>query len=224
MEHATSDEEIRKIDMTDEFWREIDEEIRNDELIDININAKVRVGKSTVGIALGKKIFNKLKKFDKRERNDKFSMKNIARDQQEYSKVMRDPETKNTVIVTDEINELEGTGENVTIEKALLNDFSNIQAGRYVHRISCSPKGVADPNADIFLEIISINRKSKVTHAHLYYNMFKGGVEYMQLLGYVNIDVSSLIDTWEDKVKKSFLKDKKSKKDLEKTKEEMKEE
>lgn len=93
MEHATSDEEIRKIDMTEEFWREINEEIKNDELVDININAKVRIGKSTVGIYLGKEIFKLLIKHKKRDEG-KFGINNIARDQQEYSKFMRDDKTK----------------------------------------------------------------------------------------------------------------------------------
>ena len=208
-ENLTKDHEIRNINMTEEFWDEIEKEITNDELVNININAKVRMSKSTTGIYIGSEVFKLLLKHKKRE-GGKYGIYNIARDEQEYSKMMRDPNTAYTVIVTDEINQLEGTGENVTVERALNNVFSNIHAARYVHRVSCSPKDTADPNADIFLEVISVDRVKKITHAHLYYNMFKAGEEYLQLLGYVNFDVSGLIGVWDEKVKKHFLKEKKS--------------
>jgi len=211
-ENLTTDAEIRNIDMTAEFWDEVEQEIINDELVDININAKVRMSKSTTGINAGLEIFRLLLKHKKRKEGE-FGLKNIARDDQEFSKIMRDPNTAFTVIVTDEINDLEKTGENVTVEKALYNDFSNVQAGRYVHRVSCSPKDATDPNADIFLEIVSVDRQKKITHAHLYYKMFKGGNEYMQLLGYVDFYVGELIKVWDGKVKKHFLKPEKTKYD-----------
>ena len=52
-----------------------------------------------------KELIELLKKHKKREKG-KFGIKNIARDQQEYSKIMRDPDIQNTVILTDEMNEL----------------------------------------------------------------------------------------------------------------------
>lgn len=223
MDKATSDEEIRCIDITEEFWKEIEHELKNGELVDININAKVRMSKSTTGIYIGKMITEIMKRLKLKEKETKFTMANIARDQQEYSKIMRNKETKNTVIVTDEINELEETGENTTVERALNNVFSNVQAGRYVHRVSCSPKGTSDPNADIFLEIISVDRKKYITHCHLYYKMFKGGSEYMQLLGYVNFNVRDLIYKWETIYKKIYFKKKRTEEEkatLEKAKKE----
>ena len=206
MKRPTTNEELQAIDMTQEFMKEIEEEVIHDELVDINVNGKVRMGKSTFAIDLGRWIYGLLIKHKKRM-GGKYGIKNVARDQQEYSRIMRDKDTKFTVIVTDEINELEETGENVTVEKALSNVFSNIQAGRYVHRVSCSPKDVTDPNADVFLEVISVNKKEKMTHCHLYYRMFKGGVENMQLLGYVNWYVGELIDVWDKQVRKHFFKE-----------------
>ena len=164
MKRPTTNEELQAIDMTQEFMKEIEEEVIHDELVDINVNGKVRMGKSTFAIDLGRWIYGLLIKHKKRM-GGKYGIKNVARDQQEYSRIMRDKDTKFTVIVTDEINELEETGENVTVEKALSNVFSNIQAGRYVHRVSCSPKDVTDPNADVFLEVISVNKKEKMTPA-----------------------------------------------------------
>lgn len=206
MTKATADEEIMGIDMTNEFWDEIEEEIMNDELIDININAKVRMSKSTTGIHLAMKIYEMMIRIKKLEGKEPFNMRNVARTQQEYSKMMRDYKLNFSVVLTDEISEAENTGENITVEKALEEDYSNIQAGRYVHRVSCSPKNVADANADIFFEIVSVDRKAKITHAHLYYKMFKGGNEYMQLLGYVNFYVGDLIEIWDKHVKKRFFR------------------
>lgn len=211
-DNLTKDSEIRNINVTNDFWEEIEQEIINDELVSININAKIRLGKSTTGISIGQKVFELLLKYKKRK-DGEFGLKNIARDDQEFSKIMRDPKVCFTVIVTDEINDLENTGENVTVERALLNDFSNLQAGRYVHRISCSPYDTTDPNSDVFLEIISVDKKKKITHTHLYYRMLVGGNKYTQLLGYVDFYVGDLIEIWDSKVRKHFLKPEKTKYD-----------
>lgn len=189
----TEEQELEKIDMTQHFWKEVEYMIQHNELVNINVNGRVRMGKSTEAIAIGMQMFDLLKKHGFRKKDDVFTMKNVARDQQEYSKKMRNPETAFTVIVTDESNNLEGTGENVTVENALSQDFSDVQAGRYVHRVSCSPKNVIDGNADILLEIIGADRRSMISHNRLYYRYTYGGIEYRQLLGYVNIYVGDSI-------------------------------
>lgn len=203
IEKAVPDEEIRKIDMTELFWKEIEKEIESEELVSININAKVRMSKSTTALRIGQEIYGMIAK--KYGRDDKFGMKNIARDQQEYSKIMRDPNTCFTLIVTDEMNDLELTGENVSIERAMNNVFSDVHAGRYVHRICCSPKEVGDNNADVFLEIVAVDKKRKITHANLFYKLYKGGGEIVQLIGHIEIYVGDLIKEWE-KIKTIFLK------------------
>jgi len=215
--YGTSDVEIALIDMTDEFWKEIEIEIRDEELVDIQLNAKVRMSKSSTGIYIGKRLFELMIKHKKRE-GGKFGINNIARDQQEYSRIMRNPLSRNTVIVTDEMNELEQTGENVTIEKALNNVFSNVQAGRYVHRVCCSPRETIDVNADVFLEVISVDRRKKITHCYLYYNVFKGGQTYKQLLGHVNFYLGDLIKNWL-KIKNLFNKENKTESDKNKIEE-----
>ena len=63
-----------------------------------------------------------------------------------------------------------------------------------------------DPNSDILLEVINVNRKSMATHCHLYYKFLKGGEETIQLIGHVNFDVKDLVNNWEKKVKRHFLK------------------
>lgn len=215
MDRIISDEEIMKFDMTDEFYLEIEQEVKNDELIIMNLNAKVRMGKSSLGIYLAMYIYYLLKKYKKEYVRGEFGINNIARDQQEYSKIMRNHNTRFTVIMTDEINKLEQTGVNSSTESAMNDDFSNVQAGRYVHRVSCSPKDSVDPNADIFLEVVSINRKTFTTHCHLYYKMFRGGNEVMQLIGHVNICIKDLIYRWEKEIKSIFFKEKRTKKENE---------
>lgn len=208
------EEEIENNDMTALLDAEEDEMIKRGEIIIEQINAKMRLGKSTMGIKRGLNIFKKLQRHGYRSRNSKFGMKNIARDDQEYSKLMRDPNLAQTCIVTDEGNELEGTGENVTVERALKKVFSDVQAGRYVHRINCAPRDTLDPNTDIILNVISINHKAKTTRAKLYYRYFEGGIEYTQLLGYVDTYVGDIIKRWEE-IKKVFYKTKKTEKDKE---------
>jgi len=211
--NITEEEEIEKIDMTDVFYREVELMIKENELINIQINGRVRLGKSTEAIQIGLHIFELLKKAGMRSKKDKFSIKNIARDDQEYSKIMRMEDTRFTVIVTDESNELEKGGENSSVEQQLQRVFSDVQAGRYVHRVSCAPKDIIDQNADIILEIVSVDKVKKVSHNKLYYRLAYGGSECIQLLGYVNIYVGDLINNWENKVKKVYFKARKDKKD-----------
>lgn len=209
--NMTKEDELETFDMTAVFLAELDYMIKNGEIIIININAKMRLGKSTLGMAIGKHIFQLLKIYKYQKRNAKFGMKNVARDHQEHSKIMRDPKTQFTVIVTDESNALENTGENVTAEKALDQVFSDVQAGRYVHRVCCSPKETVDPNADILLSVTSIDKRTKTTHAKLYYRFYEGGDEFIQLLGYIRFSVADILKTWDEEAKDLFYKSKRQK-------------
>lgn len=179
--------ELRAKDMTEMFFDELIKMHKSGELINGNINAPPTRGKSTVGFAIGHFL---MPIFFKR----KFTIHDIDRDQQEFSKNMRNPELKNTLRIIDEWNELETTGENSTIEQSLLNHMSDVQAQRFVHKFSCSPKDAPDKNADIFLEVITPDKVNKITHCLLYYKFLKGGIEIMQLLGHVNIDVSDVLE------------------------------
>ena len=91
----TNEEELEKIDMTETFDNELEEMIKNGELVIININAKMRLGKSTLAFAIAQdKIYKLLQKYGYRKKTEKFGLKNIARDHQEHSKMMRNPETR----------------------------------------------------------------------------------------------------------------------------------
>ena len=120
-------DEVKNVNMTGKFFYELEKMIESGELINININGQVRKGKSTLAIQLGRHIMGVINKAGLNP--TKFGIGNIARDQQELSKKMRNPKLFNTVMVVDEYNELELTGENSTIEQTLLNQYSDVQAG-----------------------------------------------------------------------------------------------
>jgi len=152
LREAIGEDEILQKNRTELLFKELEDYIINKELIKITINGKVRSGKSTIGFKIGKIIQELLVKHKKTKQP--FGMHNIARDQQEYSKLMRNPEMTQTILVTDENNELEKGGENVTAEKQLLRVFSEVQAARYVHTIHIAPKEVLDDGSDILIEVI----------------------------------------------------------------------
>lgn len=201
---GTSEEELLRFESTSLFIKEITKMIMNGELININLNAQVRKGKSTLGIVLAYIVLYILNRLGKS--NEIFDMMNIARDQQEEAVRMRNPELFNSVIMTDEWNETEDTGENVTSEKALANTYSDVQAARYIHKIKCSPKDKPDKNADIIIEVIEAHKGYGVTHCRLYFDIIKQGFEHRQLLGYINIPVFSIIETWVNEIEPIFLK------------------
>lgn len=202
-----TNEEILKNNLTELFWHELEKIIEKAELIRIQLLGRVRKGKSTVGIKLGKEIFKLLQKYGYIEKDKKYGMNNIARDQAEKSLRMRDPETEYTVLVTDEKSKLEEGGENATVEKQAQEQMSEVQAARYIHQVDIAPSELLDEQSEIMLEVIAADEKDKITHCHLYYRIYKAeaGTYYNQLVGYVNISVADIIEKWEE-VKKHFLK------------------
>lgn len=204
LEKPTEEKKIEAIDMTNELLLELEEQVKSGDIILININGKMRTGKSTLALKLGTIIFETLKKYHLQPKNAQFGIYNIARDQIELSIKQRDPELTNTVIVTDEFADLEDGGINSTVEKALLQQFSNVQAGRYIHGIFCSPTEFIDNNADIHIEVVSIDKPTCTTHARLYYRMFNAGIPVIQLLGHINICVEDIITNWETNIRPQF--------------------
>ena len=205
--HPTNEEETAQVNMTPLYFKEIEREIANGEIVKQQINAKPRQAKSTEGIALAIWILNLVRKYYPKECGDKqFSMSNIARDDQELAKMMRNPDLMFSIIMIDENNALEETGENATTEMAQKEVFSDVQAGRYVHNIYVCPEKVMDKNVDI--KLIIRNREKGLIHNYLYYKLPLVGWVF---LGYVDVDVSKLIENWETRVKRRFyqyLKDK----------------
>ena len=102
------EEEIAKEDRASLLEAEIRYQVRNGEIVIVEIHAKPRLGKSTVGTNIAMTwIDDELKRCSKKNKELEFGMRNIARDDQEYSKMMRNPDLMNDIIVIDENNELE---------------------------------------------------------------------------------------------------------------------
>lgn len=187
-------EEIVKIDLSVKLLKELEREVKNKEIISLQINSKPRLGKSTLGILLGKFIYDTLKKYEMKKKEDVFGMDNIARDQNEKVKKMRNPDLMYDVIVTDESNALEDTGENATVEKAQRDVFSDVQAGRYVHGIWVCPDGIMDKNTDIKLEVR--NKDKGLIHTRVSYHLRTSFYEGWVLIGVADFDVTELIRQW----------------------------
>jgi len=192
--YSISNEEVLKNDLSIKILKELEREVKNKEIISGQINAKPRMAKSTVAILLGKFIFGLLQKYKYKEKDLNFSMDNMARDQGERAKKMREPERMHDIIVTDESNALENTGENSTVEKAQAEVFSDVQAGRYVHGLFVCPEGTMDKNTDWKLEIR--NKSNGMVHCRVYYYMRTSMYYGWVLIGIANFDVSKLIKNW----------------------------
>lgn len=214
----TDREEIEKTDLTEIFWHEIESMVKNKEIILINITGKPRTGKSTTAISIGIDI-HKLMRKHQRTNEKKFSLKNIARDNQEASVKTRDEKFEKTVLVIDEENALEKGGENVTVEEREKEYKSNVMAGRYIHQIQCVPKGVIDQNADILLSVISLDRTNYQTYCLLSYRFYENDQEHTITIGNIKIDTYHVIKNWINNVEETYYKPEKTKKDKEKIKE-----
>lgn len=202
IDKPVDEEDIVVNDYTEMFFAELSEQLREGRILTINIGGNRREGKSTVGFFLLFWIHKELKKIGKIPKYEKVGLYNVARDQQEFSEKIVDPRLTHNVILTDEWNELENTGENVTVERALQKNFSDIQAVRYIHRVSCSPKDLVDENTDIILEVIpTVRDKSFITKLRLYYRFLLGGDVRTQLIGHININVGEVIKNWEKKIR-----------------------
>ena len=108
-----NENEIAGFDCTEMFNDELEQYIINKEHINININARVRKGKSTINLAIGKRIQDLVNKHKITEK--RFGIKNIARTQYELNMMSKDPELNNMFIAIDEFNDLEETGQNARL-------------------------------------------------------------------------------------------------------------
>lgn len=187
-ESTMTDEEIRKIEVTDILFQEIQETIKAKELINIQILGEVIHGKSTLALFWGDFVNMLLGK--------EMTIKYIARDQIEFLRKTREEGEKynHAAIVIDEFSSLGEVGANATTDEAALNHFSDLMAQLYLHRISCAPKTITDPNANIILEVINKDTKTKTTICLVYYRLFKVDREIIQLIGHANIYVGDILN------------------------------
>lgn len=187
-------EEVIKINLSTKLLKEIAREIINKEIVKIQINGKPRLGKSTVAILLGLYIDKCLKEHSLKKESNKFGVKNIARDQNEFMKRMRNPELMYDIIITDESNSSENTGENATVEEAQRKTVSDVQAVRYIHEINVCPEGTMDHNTDIKIEVR--NKDNGLEHTRIYYHLKSMSYYGWVLIGIADFDVRKLIANW----------------------------
>lgn len=203
-----SEKDMLTNDLTETFWFTIKDKIDNKEILNINIRGEVRTGKSTVGTKITWEINKYLKKkglflrrSDERvvndsdeeiqKRLDNFQMKWVIQsDQTEFIRFIG-LEYENVCILIDEWNRLAKTGMNATTEEALFDYYSDVFAGKYVHRVTTSPADVVDNNAIIILDVLGRDREKAVTRCKLTY---RNPLDMRMLtLGYVDIYVDDLI-------------------------------
>lgn len=195
LDRAIPEGELRTNNLTDTFYYELDQRIRRGEHININLNGTVRKGKSTAALALCNHIKGLIETH--KHVNRPLTNQNVCRDQNEYSRLVkrRPADYTDDCDVIDEWAEMETASFNSTIEEKYLKQFSDVQAGRYYHRIACSPTNITDPNTDILLQVVAANKERKETLCLLSYRMTKGETAIPVLIGHVRIDVSDILDT-----------------------------
>lgn len=202
-------EDVLSRDITHIFYDALEDKIRSKELLNIAVKGEVRTGKSTVAIAImdyinriliKKKLF--LRKSDERdveqESEDVIEKKIkelnwatlIQSDQIEFVRFISN-KYENCGIVIDEWSWLGKTGVNATTEEAVYNYYSDVFAGKYLHRVSVAPDVIADPNATYVLEVIG-KGEGGITRCKLSYRNI--GEMQTLVLGYVDVDVSSVLE------------------------------
>lgn len=200
-EEDKTESEILEIDRTILFNKQLQKMVLEGKIILININGKMRLGKSTVGIAIAKTIHQALIKGE--QTNKKFGIRNILRDQYEQGRIMDDPDTHHSIFVVDEWDDMEDSGENVSVLNKKRMTQGKLQAGRYNHFIYCSPRDKPDSNADIQLDVWAWAKNKPITRCKLKYVTYEDGIPLATTIGYVDINVEPIIKNW-IKIKQLF--------------------
>lgn len=210
-------EEILKTDLTNEFYQELQNRIKRNNLITISIRGEPTSGKSTVALAIKHDINKIIIKNKKNTKIDEYET--ICSDQIEFNRFVM--KNHNNVCVTiDEWNELGNTGENSSIEQGVFTFYTEVCAQRYIHRVMCTPRCYSqyDKTANILLDVIGRDTKQQTTMCRIYYHDGTLGVNFP--LGVVHINVKDTIkSTWykkyrEKKFKRIELLDKYGKRDI----------
>lgn len=184
------DYDIHTRDITELLEKYLHDKIKHGELINIAIRGEPGTGKSVVMQEL-KRRANKI--LEKKERKKIDEYKTIASDQNEFLRLAKLKENMNTCVGIDEYNPMGRTGANATTEEAEFEFFSDLCRIYYIHRISCSPTRIIDPNINIILDITSPDKEKKVTHAKIiFYNPLE---RKMIALGSVWIDVKETLES-----------------------------
>ena len=149
------------------------------------MTAEVRKGKSTLAASIveyGNHLFNR-----------EMDIGYIDADQSEFYRVSLKPEIHDQYRVIDEWNELAMLGFNATTETKVGKYISDEHAIRHINRVSCSPSGQVDSQANIFLRILGRNTQKKITRAILTFKMSTEIGDVYQVLGHIDWYVGETI-------------------------------
>ena len=184
--------------MTELFVEEIRQRVEKGNLVNVQIRGEQTSGKSLVGFVITMFINSLLKK--------KTEIWQICPDQFDFLDRVKDMTIKNTCMLIDEWNELSTTGYNATTNQALLTQFNEVQAQRFIHKIACSPQKVVDQTSSIRLDVIDKNPKKKTTTCLVSYVLSRESIVFEQLVGHVEIDVRKGLNSklWESYKKRKF--------------------
>ena len=123
----------------------------------------------------------------------KYMWRWIFSDQTEFLRFINGDE-RNVGLTIDEFNILAKTGINSTTEEALLDYYSSVFAGQYLHRVCNSTDTLTDKNTTVILETIGKDEEKKVTRCKLIYRDIITKKE--MTLGYIDIDTSHIVKNW----------------------------
>lgn len=181
-ESVTPESEIRKEDVLPLLREDLVSRLQKRHLINMQILGQVTEGKSTVMLQFLLFILEHMHK--------KLTIANIAGDQVEGLRKIADPANSETCIGIDEWNALATTGLNATTESAQYQYYSDVQAQRYIHKLACSPGTVVDPNADIALQVVSVDKAAERTYFTVHVKLSRpNGESFFQLVGLASVCV-----------------------------------
>lgn len=204
---AIKESEIDKIDLTDMLYKEIEIAVKNFETINWTTNGRVRLGKSTINYHFSKYTFDMMKKYQWIHQREKYGLQNLARDDQEASMKLRDPNYSHTVLWVDEKDYFQESGENATAEINISKTVSFSQAARYIHMFTTCPEDQYDPVSDLILEVRPPIRKQMITPVRVAYKYTVPGEGPIPItIGMAYIDVSKEISNWVKNVQPIFHK------------------
>lgn len=194
-ERMVSESEALQNNLTETFFEWMRDKIDSRELIVFAVLGEVRTGKSTVVIKIVWEINKYIQHIGLNSDPLKNMTKYIFSDQTEFLRFINGNE-RNAGLVIDEFNDMARTGLNATTEEALLDYYSNIFAGQYLHRGAASPDVVTDKNTTVILEVYGKDEANRTIRCKLKY---RDVISKQQMtIGFVDIFVGDLIKGWID--------------------------
>lgn len=200
-----SEEEIlRDNNITHLLEDELKRMVKDKELITIAIIGKTVKGKSTLMGEWVRRINNWLK--------IETGLQHIASDQLEFSRKTKaagnEEWLKNCAVGIDEYNRMSETDYGSSTERAYFDYIGQVQAQRFIHRISCAPDIIYDEQADIIFNVLNKDVQKKETWFEVYYRFIKPSGKITQLIGYAKTNVEATLesDYWKDYVQRKFLR------------------